>query len=167
MKKYIIVIGSARSKGHTKIVVDQLAQHLSAAIVDLKDYKIAPYNYDNDYSEDDFLPLIDHILEYDLIILASPIYWYSMSGLMKTFLDRITDLLHYHENRSNTLKSKSLAALSCGSEEKETEGYFKPFELTAEYLGMRYCGQVHTWMHQMELLTAVEKRIENFANQLL
>ena len=39
----------------------------------------------------------------DLIFLAAPVSWYAMSGVMKTFCDRFTDLLHGDRRPSSGL----------------------------------------------------------------
>ena len=38
-------------------------------------------------------PLIPIIEKYDTLIFATPVYWYSMSGIMKVFFDRKNDNL--------------------------------------------------------------------------
>lgn len=55
-------------------------------LADLLDYSIAPYNYEHRYPEEDsFIQLINLILQHQAIVLATPVYWYSMSGSMKIF----------------------------------------------------------------------------------
>ena len=40
--------------------------------------------------EDDMRKLYDKILEADALIIATPIYWFSPSGVVKNFIDRLT-----------------------------------------------------------------------------
>jgi len=42
--------------------------------------------------EDDMRKLYDKVLEADGIIFSTPIYWFSPSGIMKNFIDRLTAL---------------------------------------------------------------------------
>ncbi|WP_291800231.1 flavodoxin family protein [Lutibacter sp.] len=62
--------------------------------MNLYDKKINHFDYDFN-NDDGFLPLMKNVIEkYDTIIFATPIYWYSMSGVLKVFFDRLSDLLH-------------------------------------------------------------------------
>lgn len=42
---------------------------------------------------DDYNSIIDRILPHDILIFSTPIYWYSMSGTMKNFIDRWSQTL--------------------------------------------------------------------------
>lgn len=87
-------MGSSRSNGNTKSVVDYLMSlNYNIQLIDLNQYKISYYDYDLKNAEDDFMNLIPKVLEFDTIVFATPIYWYTMSAQMKTFFDRISDLL--------------------------------------------------------------------------
>ncbi len=48
----------------------------------------------------------DIVDKYDVLIFATPVYWYSMSGIMKVFFDRITDLLTIKKDIGRKLKGK-------------------------------------------------------------
>ncbi|MGB5170658.1 MAG: NAD(P)H-dependent oxidoreductase [Eudoraea sp.] len=146
--KTIIIQGSARSTGNTDKIAQVLKKQLKADRIDLCLKNIHPYSYEHHHSEDDLLPLMRTIVEYDLIILLTPVYWYTMSGLMKNFLDRITDCLKVEKETGRKLRGKSLATVACGSEPQAIEGFFTPFVLSAEYLGMTYLGSLHTYVRQ-------------------
>jgi len=60
-----------------------------------------------------------------------------------------------------------MAVISCGSYETETEGFFTPFRNSAEYLGMTYLGNVHTWIEDELVSKEVETRIQNFVKLLI
>ncbi|WP_400246653.1 flavodoxin family protein [Niallia sp. JL1B1071] len=42
---------------------------------------------------DDYNAIIDLVLAHDILIFSTPIYWFSMSGLMKNFIDRWSHFL--------------------------------------------------------------------------
>ncbi len=143
----VIIQASSRSKGNTHKIVKCLLDNADFDFIDLKDYQISHYDYDSKNREDDFIPLMRHIVEkYDAIIFATPVYWYSMSGILKVFFDRITDLLKIEKETGRKLRGKNMAMLSCGSEEHLNEGFEIPFRESADYLGMNYLGEVHTWV---------------------
>ena len=81
--KQIAVIGV----GYVGLVTAACFSDLGNNVVamDISEEKIRNY-YDYEYKNqnDDFLPTIKKILAYDLILFITPVYWYSMSGIMKT-----------------------------------------------------------------------------------
>jgi multimeric flavodoxin WrbA len=163
----IIIQGSARAEGDTYVVCQYLKEQASFDFIDLLDYQIAPYDYKHQYVDDDYLPLMRHIVEnYDLIIFATPVYWYSMSGVMKDFFDRITDVLKIEKDTGRKLRGKKMAMLCCSSNDEEYPEFHMPFKRSAEYLGMQYLGDVHTWVEDGQLTTEVKARINHFIGQL-
>lgn len=145
--KGLIIQGSARNNGNTATVVNYLQDSLGFDRIDLNDLRIGHYDYDYQNQADDFLPLMRKIgAEYDILIFATPVYWYSMSGLMKVFFDRLTDCLKKEKPLGKQLIGKHMAMLSCGYHDGLPEGFTVPFESTAKYLGMHYMGGIHTWI---------------------
>jgi multimeric flavodoxin WrbA len=165
--KRIIIQGSSRSKGNTNKVVRLLMKELEFDLVDLTSKKIGYFDYEFENQGDDFLSIIKKIAnDYELIVFATPVYWYSMSGIMKTFFDRLSDCLRLEKETGRKLRRKNMAVISCGSDEIETEGFFIPFQKSAEYLGMTYIGNVHTWIEGELISNEVETRMKNFAKLL-
>lgn len=147
MAKTLIILGSARADGNTALAARTLKESTGGKILDLLDHRVAPYDYGNNYpADDDFLSLIKRVVIYDRLILASPVYWYSMSGPMKVFLDRFTDLITYHKDLGQRLRSKELGVLSCSGDQSAPECFYEPFRLTAAYLGMPYRPPHHAWV---------------------
>lgn len=164
--KTIIVQGSSRSTGNTNKIVQILQNHLAADVIDLSQLHIGQYDYENANQNDDFMPTIKKIAEYDSIIFATPVYWYAMSGTMKTFFDRITACLKTEKETGRKLRGKNMAAMSCGSDSIEHEGFFIPFEKSAKYLGMHYSGHIHTWIEENDPSNAVLELIKDFSEKL-
>lgn len=166
--KRLIILGSSRSKGNTYRVLQHLHQELDFDFLDLRDKDIGHFDYEFNNKDDDFLPIIKMIADnYDLILFATPVYWYSMSGILKTFFDRISDCLKTEKITGRKLRGKTMASLSCGTEPTPVEGFKVPFELSADYLGMKYLGHLHTWAGDDEAVTKEEvEKIKKFALQL-
>ncbi|MFH6770292.1 flavodoxin family protein [Gaetbulibacter aquiaggeris] len=162
----IIVQGSSRNNGNTNKIVQILQKYLECDLIDLSECDIRQYDYENRNKNDDFLTTIKKIVEYDLIIFATPVYWYSMSGTLKTFFDRITDCLKIDKETGRKLRGKNMAAISCGSDSHENEGFFIPFEKSAEYLGMNYFGHIHTWIEEKEPSDSTLDLIKDFSKNL-
>ena len=80
--KPIIISGSSRKGGNTSSIINELANILNCEVIHLFDYKISHYDYEHKNVSDDFIPLMQKLInEYDTFILATPVYWYSMSGV--------------------------------------------------------------------------------------
>ena len=144
----IILLGSARSDGNTAKAAATLAQQLDARVVDLLDYQLSPYRYTADYPTDDqFIHLIETwVLSHDHIVLASPVYWYTMSAQLKVFLDRFSNLLTTHKALGRQLRGKQLSVLSCANDEQINVSFYDAFQRTAAYLGMKYSGAWHGYI---------------------
>lgn len=141
----MIILGSSRKDGETKKIVGELIKLTGWDLIDLNDYEISYYDYEYKNLDDDYLPLMQKIIaEYDVLIFATPVYWYSMSGIMKVFFDRITDLLDEEKDLGRKLRGKSMAAVSCSGGDNLGDNFWLPFSETAKYLGMDYLGNTHT-----------------------
>jgi multimeric flavodoxin WrbA len=167
MSNGVIVLGSARSDGHTRMMVERLVSHSGMSVIDLNDYAIGYFEYDNYDRDDDFIPLMDTLLKYDLLVFASPVYWYNMSAIMKNFFDRVTDLLRMHKELGRQFRSKSMAVLSCSATSGPDEQFAVPFRLTADYLGMEFRGHVATWMEEDRISEKVDKLIREFLDVIV
>lgn len=141
----IIILGSSRKNGDTRKTVDEIIKLSNWDLIDLNDYNIGYYDYEHKNLNDDYLPLMRKIItNYDVLIFATPVYWYSMSGIMKVFFDRITDLLDNEKDLGRKLRGKSMAALSCSTGDNLGEMFWLPFKESANYLGMDYLSSLHT-----------------------
>ena len=142
--KKVIIVGSSRNNGNTTKIVDAIASQYDFDVVNLNDYQISYYDYENKNREDDFLPLIKSILEkYDTLVFATPVYWYSMSGVMKVFFDRLSDLIRIEKETGRLLRGKKAAVLSNSHDNEIDFDFYIPFRKSAEYLGMEYLGDKH------------------------
>lgn len=135
----IIIMGSSRSNGHTRQAVLKIFSDNHVPFVDLLDLNIGHYDYAYQNQSDDFISLVDQVLNHETIILATPVYWYTMSALMKIFMDRISDLLDVRKDLGRQLRGKKMFVIaSYGT--SLPRGFEDGFEQTCEYLGIRYLG---------------------------
>lgn len=143
--KVIIIIGSSRSDGVTKKLIKDLERLSDFESIDLNDYKISYYDYEHKNANDDYIKLIKRLIEnYDTFLFATPVYWYAMSGIMKVFFDRITDLLDNEKELGRQLRKKKMAVITCSIGDNLGENFWLPFKETSNYLGMHYIGNLHT-----------------------
>ena len=102
------------------------------------------YSYEHANENDDFFPLISRMLNHSTWIIATPLYWYSMSAQAKAFIDRLSDLLSAHKEQGYMLRGKKLAVLCSGTDPDIPPSFNDPFRLTCEYLGMEFLGTHYT-----------------------
>lgn len=140
MNKVLIISGSARGGSNTLKSVQTLNLP-EAHILELLQFNISPYKYDETNRDDDFMQVVSKMLEADLIVFATPVYWYSMSWVMKVFFDRLTDLLSGDRKvLGRRLKGKKTFLLAQGASDEMPIGFEVPFKSSSEYFGMEFNG---------------------------
>ena len=150
MKK-VIILGSSRNNGETKKVVSELIRISDWDLIELTDYNISHFDYEHSNRNDDYIDLLKRITaDYDVLIFATPVYWYSMSGRMKVFFDRITDLLRIEKDIGRQLRNKYMAVISCSNGNNLEDNFWLPFKKSAEYLGMHYLTDLHTYQDTLD-----------------
>jgi len=149
--KKVIIVGSSRSNGNTTKIVAGIAEQFNIDIVNLREHNISYYDYESKNKNDDFMPLIKNIIEkYDTFIFATPVYWYSMSGVMKVFFDRFSDLIRIEKEMGRKLRGKKMFAISNSHDNEIDATFYLPFQKSAAYLGMDYIGNKHFNADQFE-----------------
>lgn len=142
--KTAIILGTSKNDGNTRKLVDSYVESVGVAtIFDLEQFKFSFYDYTHSNSDDDFLKLIELLLDYEHFVFASPVYWYSMSAQLKVFFDRLSDLLTIRKEMGRKLKGKTVSVLATGYNEECPQCFSQPFELTANYLDMDYHGTTY------------------------
>lgn len=143
--KIAIVAGSSRNDGDTTKLVQHITNLTRADVYDLNEYQFSYYDYEHLNKGDDFLPLIRKIIEEnDTLVFVSPVYWYAMSGIMKVFFDRMSDLLTIEKDLGRKLRGKNMAVITISLGNNLGTDFFLPFIASADYLGMHYLGGHHT-----------------------
>lgn len=162
--KTVVIVGSSRNDGDTAILTNELMKKSKWDLINLSDYNFSYYDYEHQNKHDDYLTLMGRIInEYDTLIFATPVYWYSMSGIMKVFIDRITDLLTIEKELGRKLRGKKMAVISCSNGGNLADHFWLPFSESAKYLGMEYIGNTHTISGEMnepkiaEFIKLIEK----------
>ena len=148
----LVILGSARKQSDTQWLVNQLYKPTEFELLDLLDYRIYPYHYRLAYPPDDqFKQVAEKLLQHQEIIFATPVYWYAMSGLMKVFFDRLTNLTDLHKAMGKQLKGRTVKVIAVGSDPELPPGFEVPFQLTAQYFGMQYRGAVYKPVKELNM----------------
>lgn len=119
MSKIIFMNCSPNKNGNTYHIGEKLLNNIEHEILQMSDYKISQYGnvYDDDQIKDVFKKLEDT----DTIVIGTPIYWYTVGGILKTFIDRL-----YMLPEANVLKGKELYFYAQGT--APDEGIIKTIE---------------------------------------
>lgn len=140
----LCVLSTARRNGHTGNLADRVIGPMTGArILDLGDLTITPYIYDHGNDEDDFLSLAYAMTQARVIVFASPVYWYSMTGPMKIFFDRLTDITGPHKKFGKSLAGKSMFLIATGGSPTPPDCFAPPFADTANYFDMNWGGMLY------------------------
>ena len=140
----LVILASARKQSDTRNFLDRVLTNKEHKLIDLLDFQISPYSYSNNYpDEDEFLKVMAELLKHQVIVFATPVYWYAMSGLMKTFFDRFTDMVTTKKLLGRQLQGKSTFLLAVGADEELPNGFEVPFKLTSDYLAMTYVDSIY------------------------
>lgn len=118
MKKMLILVGSPRKNGNTRLLAQAFARGAAEGyeveLLSVTDYLIHPCVGCNScftregnrcFQEDGMQQLYPKIAEANALILASPVYFYGISAQLKTLVDRL------HTPLRNTFAVKKLGLL--------------------------------------------------------
>ena len=117
---------SPNKEGNTFSIGEKLLEGKDYDAMQMSDYKISQYG--QVFADDQIKEVFDKIKEYDTLVIGTPVYWYTVSGLLKTFIDRL-----YMLDEAQILKEKKLYLFAQGSApSKDTEN-------SITYLATRLC----------------------------
>ena len=89
-----------------------------------------------------------------------------MSGVLKVFFDRISDILRIHKDTGRQLRGKNMAMISTSNHDDLIDGFNMPFVESAKYLGMNYLGDIHTYIKNDTLNEKIKLRIDDFIKHI-
>lgn len=156
-KSIVAISGSPRRNGNTMTLLGWFldgvrseqcdAEVISAAFLELKAsgctscrscQKLSEYEC---VIDDGMKPVLQKIAQADVIVMATPLYFFSMSAQIKAVLDRMFSLYKW-DNAAGTMRTvltgKKLILLASAYEDAGLDALEAPFKLTAEYSGMDF-----------------------------
>ncbi len=122
MSRIIILVGSMRSGGNTQLLAQAFAEGAKkrneVEIVSVADYKVNPcigcnscFTRENNrcFQEDDMTQIYEKLKTADIVVIASPVYFYGISAQLKAIVDRL------HTPMRNEFPIKKLGLLLVGA----------------------------------------------------
>jgi multimeric flavodoxin WrbA len=144
MARALAIFGSARSDGHTAALLKRLIDGFDCEVIDLNAANVAGFRYDQWYADDDqFMAIVERMIAAPIVVLATPVYWYSFSTVMKNFIDRTSDLLMSQKAVGRRLRGGRWALVSSGSDSEPDRDLTSVFRRTCEYLGVECVAEVY------------------------
>jgi len=115
-KKMLFVSGSRNPEGRTATALNAVLegateQGASSDIMFLTDFKIEPCRQcrmdgfgiclekGDCVIDDDFMGIVKKIIEADIVVFGTPVYWGDLSESLKTFLDRLRRICLHEDGR--------------------------------------------------------------------
>ncbi|MFC4777991.1 flavodoxin family protein [Paenibacillus sp. GCM10023252] len=145
-----VIYGSSRHDGNSEQLAKRLVEGFHADHIHLADYRIEPitdyrHSEKQPYPDDDYHQVLERLLVQDILVFATPIYWYGPSGLTKTFIDRWSQSLRENkEEFLSKLSVKSAWVIGVGDDQPHLKGIplVQQFQYIFEYTGTTYAGYI-------------------------
>ncbi|NTV29522.1 MAG: flavodoxin family protein [Candidatus Omnitrophica bacterium] len=156
-KNILVIAGSPKKDGNTDTLVDWFTQGARSRGANVEVVRSAFLKYktggciscrvcqSSDVYEcvirDEASPVLEKMARVDVIVMATPLYFFGPSAQLKVIFDRMFSLYKW-DNAAGTmqtpLKGKTLILLASAFEDVGLDCLEKPFSLTAEYTGMPF-----------------------------
>ncbi|WP_270182662.1 flavodoxin family protein [Alkalihalobacillus sp. CinArs1] len=146
MKRILVLDGSQRPDGNTETLTNHVLDDIDHAKVYLRQLSIRPI-HDQRHAEggftrvyDDHDNLIEEIINSDILVFSTPIYWYGMSGTMKNMVDRFSQAMRDERfDLKSKLADKEVYVVSCGGDNPRIKGLplIQQFQYICDFLGMK------------------------------
>ncbi|MEU0200324.1 MULTISPECIES: NAD(P)H-dependent oxidoreductase [unclassified Streptomyces] len=152
-RRFLFVLGSARADGNTELLARRAAEQLPPDVeqqwIDLTEHPIPDFEdlrHDSDHvrpTEGNVALLLDATLAATDIVIASPLYWYSVSAHTKRYLDYWSGWLRTPGlDFKETLAGRTLwgVAALAHREQVVADPLVGTLNNSAAYMGMRFGG---------------------------
>ncbi|OXS31816.1 flavodoxin family protein [Streptomyces sp. XY006] len=152
-RRFLFVLGSARADGNTELLARRAAEQLPPGVeqqwIDLTEHPLPDFEdlrHDSDHArptEGSTALLLDATLAATDIVIASPLYWYSVSAQTKRYLDHWSGWLRTPGlDFKDTLAGRTLWGVTALAHEEEVvaDPLIGTLSNSAAYMGMRFGG---------------------------
>ena len=122
MSRIVVLVGSMRKGGNTDLLAQAFAEGAGknniVEIISVADYKVNPCIGCNScfaregnpcFQKDDMAKIYEKLKITDMVVIASPVYFYGISAELKAIIDRL------HTPMRNEFQVKKLALLLVGA----------------------------------------------------
>ena len=149
--KILVLYGSTRRGGNSDQLAGRLVAGLPRTEVYLSEKQIKPI-VDQRHDpqgftpvDDDYDAIVQQVLEHDVLLFATPLYWYGMSAPMKLFVDRWSQSLRDKRyDFKAALRQKRAFVVVTGGDNPRIKGLplIQQFTYIFDFVGMPFAGYV-------------------------
>ena len=108
MEKILFMNSSPNREGNTYRIGEELLKDKEHDVLQMADYRISQYG--QVFDDDEMKEVLKEMDKYDILVIGSPVYWYTVGGMLKTFIDRL-----YMLPEAEALRGKKLYLFAQGS----------------------------------------------------
>jgi multimeric flavodoxin WrbA len=154
MKRVLGIVGSPRKNGNTHVLVSKILEGakkagLSTGCVFLRNLSIKEcdgchvcWQGKECSKKDDMNLLFPKLIENDVFVFGTPVYWYAPTALMKGFIDRFV-YFNCPENREKIRGKSAVIAIPFEETNPETTASTEHFfEKCFQYLELKFAGKI-------------------------
>ncbi|MBO9130368.1 flavodoxin family protein [Bacillus sp. 165] len=146
-----VLHGSSRNEGNTEYLANVMTKGQEVTNFLLRNLEILPIN-DKRHDKEGFQPMHDtyetmikQVLEHDILVFATPIYWYGMSGVMKDFVDRWSQSLRDADIQfKERMSQKKAFVILVGGDKPKIKGLplILQFQNIFDFVGISFEGYI-------------------------
>lgn len=108
MEKILFINSSPNRDANTYRIGEELLKDKEHEVLQMADYRISQYG--QVFEDDEMKEVLKEMDKYDILVIGSPVYWYTVGGMLKTFVDRL-----YMLPEAEALRGKKLYLFAQGS----------------------------------------------------
>lgn len=149
--KITVIHGSSRSNGNSEQLTRKVCEGIDVEWIALREKHIQPI-VDQRHTEkgfdpvdDDYEDIIEEVMDSEILIFSTPLYWYGMSGRLKNFVDRWSQSLRSpHYDFKGKMKDKQAYVIITGGESVRVKALplVQQFQYIFEFMDMKFAGYI-------------------------
>lgn len=151
MSNIVILVGSMRKGGNTDLLARRFAEgaaeHNNVEIISVADHKVAPcigcnacFTRENHacFNHDDMDVIYEKLRCADVLVIASPVYFYGISAELKAIIDR----LHTPMRNSFAIRKTALLLVGAASLPNLFDPILLQYQMILDFFHLQDCGRV-------------------------
>ncbi|WHX49661.1 flavodoxin family protein [Paenibacillus woosongensis] len=146
-----VLHGSTREEGNTEALTEIVLDGLERTDIYLRGKTIRPIHDQRheeggfDPVDDDYDGIVQDVLEHDILVFTTPVYWYGPSGILKNFIDRWSQSLRdTRYNFKEAMAKKKAYVIVVGGDNPRIKALplIQMLKYTFDFVGMPLEGYV-------------------------
>ncbi|UQS83611.1 flavodoxin family protein [Bombilactobacillus thymidiniphilus] len=143
MKKILLFNSSTHDPSNSAILAKLVLKGLDYQDINLNNVQIGDvqdFRFASSWprQDDDYYRISEQLQAADVIVLATPVYWYGVAATLKRFIDRWSESLKVDDNFRAAMQGKQIVLVIVGGDNPIVKGQpiVEQFNYICEFLGM-------------------------------